>query len=346
MHRLILAQIGEPAGVATIDPMKNFPDRLTSDARLPPRQPRSFCVLVFARAFWFLVTIISALGFATAASARTAAELRTQYEALRARLTSSPFGQPMLIESTEASATLKGEVYAVLGQPFQPTGHALAGLDHWCDILILHLNVKICRTQVTEGDARVVVAIGRKYNQPLADAHTLEFSFRTIAQGDDHVAVMLEAVHGPLGTRDYQILVEAMPVDAQRTFVHMSYSYGYGVSARLAMKVYLATFGQDKVGFTIVERDGGGQPVYVDGVRGVVERNAMRYYLAIESYLGSLGAPAARQTDKRLRDWFAAIERYPRQLHEIDEIEYLSMKRREIERQNSMLRAGRGAQRF
>jgi len=40
---------------------------------------------------------------------------------------------------------------------------------------------------------------------------------------------------------------------------------------------------------------------------------------------------------KRLREWFAAIERYPRQLHEMEQGEYLDMKRKEYLRQQSEL---------
>ncbi len=68
-------------------------------------------------------------------------------------------------------------------------------------------------------------------------------------------------------------------------------------------------------------------------MRGLVERNTMRYYLAIEAYLGALSMPPAARLEKRLRDWFASIESYPRQLHEMDENQYLKMKRREFLRQ-------------
>ena len=55
----------------------------------------------------------------------------------------------------------------------------------------------------------------------------------------------------------------------------------------------------------------------------------MRYYLAIEAFLGAESAPPQERLEKRLRAWFAAIERYPRQLHEMERGEYLVMKRRE-----------------
>jgi hypothetical protein len=37
--------------------------------------------------------------------------------------------------------------------------------------------------------------------------------------------------------------------------------------------------------------------------------------------------------DKRLRTWFAAVEQYPRQLHEMDLQTYLAMKQVEYARQ-------------
>ena len=74
-----------------------------------------------------------------------------------------------------------------------------------------------------------------------------------------------------------------------------------------------------------------GQPVYINGVRGMVERNAMRYYLAIEAYFGAMSAPTAQQQqEKRLHDWFALTEEHPRQLHEMERDEYLAIKRREL----------------
>jgi len=58
----------------------------------------------------------------------------------------------------------------------------------------------------------------------------------------------------------------------------------------------------------------------------------MRYYLAIEAFLGALSTPSRARVEKSLHEWFAAIERYPRQLHEMDEIEYLDMKHKEYSR--------------
>ena len=87
----------------------------------------------------------------------------------------------------------------------------------------------------------------------------------------------------------------------------------------------------------MIGRDNDGQIKYIAGLRGLVERNTMRYYLAIEAYLGALSAVPAARLEKRLTDWYAAVERFPRQLHEIGLQDYLEMKRREYQRQQSEL---------
>ncbi len=93
------------------------------------------------------------------------------------------------------------------------------------------------------------------------------------------------------------------------------------------MQGYLATLGADKVGFTATGKDSAGEPAYVGGVRGVVERNTMRYYLAIDAYMDS-----PRQLAPRLAAWFDSTERYARQLHEVEREDYLAMKRNEYKR--------------
>jgi len=92
----------------------------------------------------------------------------------------------------------------------------------------------------------------------------------------------------------------------------------------------------DKAGAVLtVGRQPDGLPDYIRGVRGVIERNAMRYYLAIDAYLAALAVPPPEQLEERLQGWFASAERYPRQLHEVDRTAYLDMKRREYLRQQT-----------
>ena len=254
---------------------------------------------------------------------------------MSAQLASNQFQRPLVIESTQAGGVLKGDVYALVAYPYSIVGHALQGMDHWCDILMVHLNVKGCVAHGSGADSVLSLAVGRRFDQPLADAFRVDFAYRVAASTPGYLEVLLNADTGPLGTKNYRIVLEAAPADATTSFVHMSYSYGYGIEANVAMQGYLATTGRHKVGFTIVDRNADGTPVYMGDVRGVIERNTMRYYLAIEGYLGAYALPAAEQPERRLRNWFSAVERYPRQLHEMERGEYLSMKHRELARQQA-----------
>jgi hypothetical protein len=282
-----------------------------------------------------LLALLLALAALSPAQAQDAAQLRARHAALSDQLGNSPFQRPLHLESAQTSGDLKGDVYTVVEHPFATVGQALKGMDHWCDILILHLNVKHCRATNGPPADILSVSVGRKFDQPLDQTYRVDFNYSVAAAGADYLQVQLSADNGPLSTRNYRIMLEATPLDGRRSFLHMSYSYAYGAAARIATQAYLATLGAGKVGFSVVERRPDGQPVYVGNVRGVVERNTMRYYLCIEAYLGAYSAPASEQVEKRLRDWYAATERYALQLHELKQNEYLDMKRKEVQRQQS-----------
>jgi hypothetical protein len=141
-----------------------------------------------------------------------------------------------------------------------------------------------------------------------------------------------------LGTRDYLIEFEAVPLADGGTFMHLRYSLAMSLLARMAIKTYLATIGRGKVGFTVVGTVSNGStgqaPRYIGGVRALVERNTMRYYLAMDSFLATLEETPATRLDQRLQHWFSAVEQYP-QLHELDRELYLAMKHDEYRRQQN-----------
>lgn len=226
-------------------------------------------------------------------------------------------------------------MYAIVEHPFTQVAAALRGPQPWCDVLILHLNVKYCRPAGDDGAPRLLMSLGSKKEQALDDAYVIEFDFSSRQTGADYLRVELDAPKGPLSTRNFNIDVEAVGTDDGRTLLHFTYAYDYGMTGRLAMKGYLATIGHDKVGFTITGSDEGGQPEYVDGVRGLTERNTMRYYLAIDAYLRAADDPAASRFEKSLDYWFSATERFPRQLHEVERDTYFRMKRAEYSRQQA-----------
>jgi hypothetical protein len=247
--------------------------------------------------------------------AQDAGSLRERHAALEAQLASSAFGRALHVQSTADGGAHKGQVSAVIERPYDEVAPALAQPGSWCDILKLQVNVKRCHAH---GDEALTAWITRRARDALDEAYRVDFRFERAAASADYLHVALGAADGPVGTRDYQIRLEAAPLDAQRTFVRMSYAYTLGFWARMAMDAYLSTgAGRDKRGFTV---DG--------GERGVVERSAMRHFLAIEAYLESLAEPPAERLEARLRRWYAAISRYPQLREVVSAAEYLEMKLR------------------
>lgn len=281
--------------------------------------------------------LLASIAHAGGAEALSAGSLRAKYADLRGRLATNQYRRPLYLESSEFDEGVTGNIYALVDHPFAAAAAALNSPGDWCEILILPMNTKYCRASSGAAGTILRVSIGKKYDQPLDQAYQVEFNFRVANQTAAYLQVWLSADKGPFSTRDYRLVLEAVPLDEGRTFIHLSYSYGFGMVGRLAMQAYLGTIGRGKVGFTASGTQADGQPRYIGGTRGVVERNTMRYFLAIEAFLGSLAAPPEARLEKRLRDWFTAAEGYPRQLHEMERREYLDMKRREHLRQQAGL---------
>lgn len=278
-----------------------------------------------------LVGLVSAsMPVAAAAPASTAAnpadKLHQRYEAATAALGKSAFGRPLLLESSDADNKVRGEVLAVMDQPLSRLRSALEAPERWCEILLVTPSVAGCSAEKES----LSVRLARRYDQAPKDAFAASFAFTPTASTPDYVAVELAANTGPVGTTKYRIEVEAMALDAKRSVLRMAYSYRYGLKASLATKAYLATKGGDKVGFS--PADSRGDPeVLVGGMRGSIERNAMRYFLAIETNVaqGDAKERASRFTAS-LDAWLSAIGRYPRQLKETDPDTYRRVKREQF----------------
>jgi hypothetical protein len=256
------------------------------------------------------------------------AQTSTQLDAL---------GEPIYLQSRESASHLDGEVWARIDYPLAELLDALGRADRWCEIMILHQNVKYCRSTREAGSDILYIGLGRKTFQELDDAHWLRFTFNNAESAPDLLRVELHAPSGPLSTTDYRLVLEAAPLSSGSSVLHFYYGYGFGPAGRLAMKSYLVTIGRDKVGFSTTGSETTGKPIYVSGVRGVLERNVMRYFLAIRAYLAAATRDGEDGMDDRLQIWFDATEYYPRQLHELERTVYMDMKAREIGRQQSVV---------
>ena len=279
---------------------------------------------------------LSAQGVAANATDSSASALLSKHNSLVGALANNIYGRPLLLESTEAGDRISGNAYAVLDAPCAIVNTAFRSANTWCDVMILHINTKYCRLLPGSKPATLKVNIGKKTPQSLQDSSSLEFVMRQVIASDNLLVVQLNAENGPLGTSNYLIELQATPIDGNKTFMHLRYAYEYGVAGRLAMQGYLATGGRGKVGFSSKTlTTANAKPIYVGGARGAVERNTMRYYLAIDAYLLALSLPPASQVNARLDKWFDATEQYPQQLRETDKASYVAMKKNEIQRQLS-----------
>jgi len=262
-----------------------------------------------------------------AAGQPSAAALRAKFERMRGDLDPAHFGRPLALVSQDGDHLLQGDIYALVDQPFRLVRDSLHDGSQWCKVMVLPFNTKNCIASGAGDPSSLSLYIAKRKDAAPDESYRVDFNYHVEALDRDFLRVVLKAGAGPLGTHDYRILLEATPADAGHTVLHLAYSYGYGALSQLAMQAYLATAGASKVGFTTVEE--GGKPRLVGGMRGVMERNTMRYFLAIEAYLGSLAAPAQGRAERRFEAWFDATERFARQLHEMSREQYLSMKRRE-----------------
>jgi len=280
------------------------------------------------------LVLLYAAGLTAAAHADEAALqiLLARYSALEQQLYQNQFMRPVVLESLEAGDRISGEIYVVIPYPFAMVSASLDNPDNWCDMMSLHINTKYCRAAESPDNVILDIYVGKKTPQDLEDAEHLAFNYVPAAQTPTYLAIRLSARKGPLGTRDYRIGLEAAPLPGAGTFLHFTYAYSTGLLARIAIKTYLATIGRGKTGFTSLGMGSDGQARYIGGMRALVERNTMRYYLAIESFLAATGEPTASQLETRLQSWFAAVEQYP-QLQEMSRSQYMEMKHDEYLRQ-------------
>lgn len=291
--------------------------------RLPQPEWYSLLEELMTRSMLLLAALACLM---TASAAVAGEELADELLAVRPRLAASPFGRPLLLESSELDGEVRGTVFALLDHPI---GELRAGLDtpaEWCEVLILHLNVKSCVPSRAEAPKSLALLVGRKGAEEGDGDHAIDFDFRVAESPAPRFSVAMGAASGPMGTTDYRLSLDAIPIGPRSSFVRLTYAYSYGTAARLAISTYLQTAGKDKVGFSTTGRSQAGKADYVGGLRGVLERNTMRYYLGIETYLASAAQPAAHRLGWRLRAWFDATERYARQLHELTRAEYLAGK--------------------
>lgn len=109
----------------------------------------------------------------------------------------------------------------------------------------------------------------------------MKFEYRVAEAQPGYFDISLTAQEGPFNTKEHRFKFEAVPLDKDKTFIHLRHSFAYSSWEYYVMKM----FGGSKPGFSVIGTDSDGNPVYTDGLRGGIERNAVCYHLAILAYL-------------------------------------------------------------
>ncbi len=286
-----------------------------------PTNLRKFFVAMLAAALLFPA------GFVAADEKRGQGEdqLLDTYHKNQTRLETSDFGLPLFLESFEGDDKVHVDVYGIFASPLSSIANAVTVPANWCDIVFLHPNVKACTYRQAADTYLLTFYLGRKKYQPPEDTHPIVCRFNVVQQ-QRYLDITLHADKGPFATRDHRMRFEALALDDERTFVHVSYAYSDSAALRFATKIYFATLGRDKVGFTVTGTDSSGEPIYIGGPRGAVERSAIRYYFAIQSFMNTVHAPEERRFSLRISDWYDRTTPYRKQLFDLDKQDYQTAK--------------------
>ena len=284
---------------------------------------------------FFLCMVASAILF-SAGSASTVEKPRQvgdalldTYHRVAAKIERNSYGFPLFLESFERDDRVHVDVYGIFDYPFSSLVNVLKVPANWCDIVSLHPNVKACAYRQLPGESLLTFYIGRKVYQPPEDVRQVIYHYKNVAQQQGYLDIILSADAGPFGTKDHKMRVEALPLEGGRTFVYVSYAYSDSVALRLVEKAYFATIGWSKVGFTVTGTDKNGNPTYIGGPRGSIERNAVRYYFALMSFMNTLRYPEDSRFSMRISEWYDLTSRYRKQLFDLDKKDYLTFKTKE-----------------
>ena len=293
-------------------------------------------LLLFVVAAFFLFTSASA---SAVAQPRQGAEyLLDTYHRNMSKLETNSFGLPLFLESFERGDRVHVDVYGIFEFPFNSVVDVLKVPANWCDIVSLHPNVKACTYKELPNAGLLTFYIGKKVYQPPQDTRQVIYNYRVVKQQKGYLDIVLSADEGPFGTDDHRMRFEALPISEGKTFVHVSYEYSDSVALRMAEKAYFATLGRGKVGFTVTGTDGSGKDIYIGGPRGAIERNAVRYYFAIQTFMNTLRYPEQRLFSTRISQWYDLTSRYRKQLFDQDRKDYLTGKTTEHRNQLTLQR--------
>ena len=258
--------------------------------------------------------------------------LSGRYPELQEAARRGPFGLPLQVHSEERETQISAEIYGIIDHPFRALATTFTEPGGWCNFLVLNPNIKTCTFRREAQETLLTLYIGSKSYRAPESATEQVYRFLARARQPEYAAISLTAPQGLLGTTAHRFEFEAGSV-AGKTVVALSSSFEPSMVSKLLTGIYLSTLGRGKIGFSREATETGVPADYVRGVKGMIERNAMRYYLALKAVLDTNDLPAGRQFEARARLAYDLMDLYPAQLRQMDKAEYLDIKSREYQNQ-------------
>jgi len=245
-------------------------------------------------------------------------------------------GTRISLASSVHNEILSAEVSSILRTPFDTIVAALSQSNNWCQIMPLHFNIKACTYETLQDRDALTIYSGRKTYELPEDSFEMAYRFEIIRQDDSQLSLRLHADHGPLSTRDHLIELDVVRAE-EGSLLHFHISYQRSWLSSMLTNAYLSTLGRNKIGFSHSTQEGESRPV--QGIKGIIERNAMRYQIAINAFLNTQSLPEVMRHEAALANWFKQNDSHPEQLHEMDEADYMEIKREEWNNQQRLQKA-------
>lgn len=239
---------------------------------------------------------------------------------------------PFYLESYESKNACHGDIYSTINYPFSTIKKVLMVPTNWCEIVLPHPYIRACTYKKMHDACLLDIYNVNKFSKPLEDSYQMKFLCLPSELQPFYFDIAFTGDEGPFYTRDHQFRLEAIPLTEGTTFIHFRYSYSYSSLGYYVMKI----FSRGEVGFSITGTGSDGNPVYVGGVRGSVERNVVRFYLAVQSYLDTLKSSPEQRFEKQINQWYDLAAPYKKQLLEMKKDEYLSYKRQDRRSQQKL----------
>jgi hypothetical protein len=267
---------------------------------------------------------------------KQAESLIAVYHQFEARIAKSPLVLAIHLESHVESNFSGVDIYGIIDYPFETIQKELSKPRNWCDIIILHPNIRACTYSATDGGTMLTMHNVNRHFQTITEAYQVYYKYQIMAGTPSFLDISMAADKGPMSSSDHKFRIMAVALDAKRSFVHLSYSYRYSPLQYIAIKSYFALFGSKVAGFSVEGVDEKNGPVYVSGVKASIERNLMRYYMAILAYFDALKYSPEQRFEKRLSGWIDLSDRFQKQFPKIERKQYFEFKRTDLKNQNNL----------